>query len=74
MLADDIKKVEYYVDFGGPHNNIADAWSRIKTALEESQKTPTNKQSAPCFFCGVVGGKHKSSCHLRKVAENRDDW
>ena len=42
MLADDIKKVEYYVDFGGPHNKVADARTRIKTALEDSQKTPTN--------------------------------
>ena len=27
----------------------ASAWSRIKTALEESQKTPTNKQKFQCL-------------------------
>ena len=59
MLADDIKKVEYYVDFGGPHNKVADAWTRIKTALEDSQKTPTNTtkvQICPkCVGTGIDG-------------------
>lgn len=33
MLEDDIKKVEYYVDFGGAQNRVADSWNRIKKEL-----------------------------------------
>lgn len=50
-------------------------WGAWCAALEWGTRPTThNSESAPCFFCGVVGGKHKSSCHLRKVAENRDVW
>ena len=46
---------------------------RIDTGLESIKQTAT-KQRTPCFFCGLVGKHHKSSCHIVKVAQNRDAW
>lgn len=49
----------------------------IREALEEYEIVANRQitgQSIPCFLCGGVDGKHKSSCHLKKVAENRNEW
>jgi hypothetical protein len=63
MLSDDIETVDQVLNapwiLRGPSYH---SWQRIKTALVEAQKTPTNNTSAPfvngesdvCFGCALL--------------------
>lgn len=57
MLDCDLAMLEGYVLAEPVSRLVVDAFTRIKTALVEAQKTPTNKQSTPCKCCAGVSSQ-----------------
>lgn len=59
----------------GPHKkDPREGWNMRPNIKDGANLQTHNSESAPCFLCGVVGGKHNPNCHLRKVSENRDEF